>query len=56
MGLIVLLLCAVRDSAASHLCFHSGCARGESPVPGLCTQMSSEGAHQDSRFLGKCWF
>lgn len=55
MGLIVLLLCAVRDSA-SHLCFHPGCARGESPVPGLCTQMSSEGAHQDSRFLGKCWF
>lgn len=57
MGLITLLLCAVRDSAASHLlCFHSGCARGESPVLGLCTQVSSGGAHQDSRFLGKCWF
>lgn len=33
------------DSAASHLlCSHSGCACGESPVPGLCIQVSSGGA------------
>lgn len=52
MGWITLLLCAVRDSAASPCCVLTrGVPVGRAPCQG-CAQVSSGGAHQDSRVWG----